>query len=253
MALAFTKLIEDNPDADIELVDIGIRGKNKDKVLMRAETSPKADHAALSADYSQNLTYLESLPPNDVTNLLKSQQSIMEQLISLTSMKPPSCDIVITLNQEQGSNMSEKSSSFNFGDVGGDVAGIAGGDIKGVAGKDMAGVAGGDLSGTVTASIGQLAQLATPEASRLAELLHQLRSAIESDTDLSKENKTKALKQVKALAEACQNPQDEEKKDLADTAITMFKGILTGVPAVAACATAFKELLPFITSVFGLP
>jgi hypothetical protein len=33
----------------------------------------------------------------------------------------------------------------------------------------------------------------------------------------------------------------------------MLKGILAGVSAVAACATAFKELLPFITSVFDLP
>jgi hypothetical protein len=57
---------------------------------------------------------------------------------------------------------------------------------------------------------------------------------------------------VQILAEAGHNPTNEEKKDLADTAITMLKGIVTGLPAIATCVKAFQELLPLVTSVFGL-
>ncbi|MGE5658461.1 MAG: hypothetical protein ACM37W_17810 [Actinomycetota bacterium] len=91
-----------------------------------------------------------------------------------------------------------------------------------------------------------------PEASKLADLLKQLQSAIEADTNLSEKDKTKALKQVQALAEAGQNPKDEDKKDLADTAITMLKGLIAGLPGVAASVKAVQELLPLITSFFGL-
>lgn len=205
MAFAFKQLIENNPGADIELVDFEKKGENKYQVLIRAETALKADRAPY---------VVFSYSPN------------------------------VSMNQNQGNTMSDKSSSFQFGDVGGDVAGIAGGDISGVAGKDMTGVAGGDIS--------QLAKAEAPEPPKLADLLQQLESAIQSDAQLPEKDKAKALKQVKALEEAGQNPNDEDKKDLADTAITMLKGILSGIPAIAACVKASQELLPLITSLFGL-
>ncbi len=205
MTLACKQLIENNSGADIELVAFEKKGENKDKVSKRAETALQADH-----------------PHYVVVNSSPN----------------------VYINQKQGNAMSDKSSSFQFGDVGGDIAGIAGGDISGVAGKDMTGVAGGD--------IGQLAKSEAPESPKLTDLLQQLQSAIESDTQLPEKDKAKALKQVKALAEAGQNPKDEDKKDLADTAITMLKGILSGIPAIAACVKASQELLPLITSLFGL-
>ena len=152
----------------------------------------------------------------------------------------------------QGDTMSDKSSNFKFGNVGGDVAGVAGGDISGVAGKDQTGVAGGAISGTVTASIGQLTESEAPETPKLAELLTQLQSAIASDTHLSEKDKAKALKQIQALTEAGQNPKDEDKKNLADTAITMLKGVVSELPVIAAAAKACKELLPLIRPFFGL-
>lgn len=205
MTLACKQLIENNASADIELVALDKKGENKDKVSKRAETALQADHAHYVVVHSSPNFYI---------------------------------------NQKQGNTMSDKSSSFQFGDVGGDVAGIAGGDISGVAGKDMTGVAGSDM--------GQLAKSEAPEAPKLTDLLQQLKSAIESDAQLSEKDKAKALKQVQALEEAGQNPKDEDKKDLADTAITMLKGILSGIPAIAACVKASQELLPLITSLFGL-
>ena len=256
MALDFKKLIENNPGADIELVAFEKKGQNKDKVLIRAETALQADHAVLNASDSKNPAYLQSLPETMRVLLIEKEATIKEKeatiklLEKIIDGKHQLPDVVfnsssnVSLNQKQGNTMSDKNSSFQFGDVGGDVAGIAGGDISGVAGKDMTGVAGGD--------IGQLAKSEAPEAPKLADLLQHLQSAIESDAQLPEKEKAKALKQVKALEEAGQNPKDEDKKELADTAITMLKGILSGIPAIAACVKASQELLPLITSLFGL-
>jgi tRNA(fMet)-specific endonuclease VapC len=51
---------------------------------------------------------------------------------------------------------------------------------------------------------------------------------------------------VKALAEAAQKSTEEEKQDLADTAITMLKGLISGLPGAAALVEACNKLLPAI-------
>ena len=86
----------------------------------------------------------------------------------------------------------------------------------------------------------------------IKELLTQLQTIIEAETNLTDKNKEKALKQVKALAEAAQNPKEPEKQDLADTAITMLKGLITGLPSAATLVEACNKLLPAIASLLGL-
>ncbi|MCL1472758.1 pentapeptide repeat-containing protein [Argonema antarcticum] len=259
IALAFQQLIDEHSDADIELVAIEKKGKNKDKIILKAETAAQADHAALSVSYSDNLGYLQSLPPETIRALLIERESTIRLLSTFIEGKQKTSEPTITISpnfsthQNQGdTTMSDKSSNFKFGDVGRDVAGIVGGDNSGVAGKEMTGVAGGEISGNVTVSIGEPENSNTPEAPKLADLLKQLQSAIESDTNLSDKDKAKVLKQVKALAEAGQNPKDEDKKDIADNAITMLKGIVTGLPLAATFVESWNKLLPLITSVFGL-
>lgn len=78
------------------------------------------------------------------------------------------------------------------------------------------------------------------------ELLTELQTLIEAETNLADKNKEKALKQVKALAEAAQNPKAEEKQDLADTAITMLKGIITGFPSAATLIEACTKIAAFL-------
>ncbi|MCF3606767.1 hypothetical protein L2E81_09125 [Planktothrix agardhii 1033] len=110
----------------------------------------------------------------------------------------------------------------------------------------------GNITGTINNTINQLPASDNPNKPGIKELLGELTEAIASDKDLSEKDKTKALKQVQALAEAGQNPKDEEKKDIADTAITMLKGIVAGLPSVATAAKAVQELLPLIMPIFGL-
>ena len=48
------------------------------------------------------------------------------------------------------------------------------------------------------------------------------------------------------MAEAAQNPKAEEKQDLADTAITMLKGIITGLPSAATLIEACTKIAAFL-------
>jgi uncharacterized protein YjbI with pentapeptide repeats len=248
IAIALRNLAENNPDAKMEIKAMEKRGNN---FLIRLATSPQVNRSQLSADYFKDYNENKALSERQQALLLEKDDRIKsyENMLSQALLKPT---LYAENYHNQGDTMSDKSSDFKFGNVGGDVVGVAGGDISGVAGKDQTGVAGGDISGTVTATIGQLTKSEAPEAPKLAELLTQLQSAIASDTHLSEKDKVKALKQLQALAEAGQNPKDEEKKDLAHDAITMLKGIVTGLPGIAAAAKACQELLPLITSFFGL-
>ncbi|MDF5707349.1 MAG: hypothetical protein PUP90_06625, partial [Nostoc sp. S4] len=84
------------------------------------------------------------------------------------------------------------------------------------------------------------------------ELLTQLQEAITQSSDLPDEEKAEALEQVKTLAEAGKNPQESTKQKTAKTAITMLKGIFSGLPTVASLLEATNKLLPAIAKLFNL-
>ncbi|WP_228036476.1 hypothetical protein [Dolichospermum flos-aquae] len=142
------------------------------------------------------------------------------------------------IGKVEGSINNDSSRKVTIGNVGGDFN--ASGQALNL----------GEISGTITNTINELPPSPTPEKPGIKELLKQLQTAIETDTDLTPKDKEKTLKQVKALAEAAQNPQ--EKQDLADTAITMLKGILSGLPTATKLVGECSKLLPLISGVLGL-
>jgi len=111
----------------------------------------------------------------------------------------------------------------------------------------------GEISGTVTNAIGQLAASPQSDQPGIKELLTDLQAAIEAETDLSDKSKALALKQVKALAEVGKNPQASTMQEAGETAMTMLKGILTGLPSAATLVEACSKLLPAIASLLLLP
>lgn len=113
-------------------------------------------------------------------------------------------------------------------------------------------VAGGDISGSVSNTISQLRTADTPEASELADKLVQLQAVIENEPSLSIEDKNDALIQVKALAEAGQNPQEGTMQQVAKGAIRMLKGLSTELPTATAIFHEINHLLPEIAHLFGL-
>jgi hypothetical protein len=107
-------------------------------------------------------------------------------------------------------------------------------------------VAGDSISGHVTNSITQLQVSRDPSARQLADLLHRLQTAIETDRSLRDVDKTEALEQVKSLSEANRNPQ------MAKIAIRTLRGMMTELPTAVTFLEACNKLLPMIAKLMGL-
>ena len=108
------------------------------------------------------------------------------------------------------------------------------------------------VSGTVIKTIGQLQESDTSEALKLAGLLKELQAAIESEADLTPDDKAEALEQVKILAEEGQKPKEGAMQKAAKRAITMLKGTISVLPTTASLLEACSKLLPLITKLFGI-
>jgi uncharacterized protein YjbI with pentapeptide repeats len=111
----------------------------------------------------------------------------------------------------------------------------------------------GDISGTVANTITQLSDSAKPDEPGIKELLTQLQTAIEAETNLSDDDKAEALEQVKTLAEVGKNPQDSTMQKAGKTAMKILKGTIAGLPTTATLLEACSKLLPMIASLLLLP
>lgn len=138
-------------------------------------------------------------------------------------------------------NTNDSSRKIEIGNVGGNISGHAALNLGEI-----------EISGTVANTIGQLEKSDDPEASKLAELLKQLQKAIEANPDLSEEDKTEALEQIKVLAEAGKNPKEGSLQKASKTAIKVLKGTMASLPTAAKLVEQCKELLPMITRLLGL-
>jgi hypothetical protein len=107
------------------------------------------------------------------------------------------------------------------------------------------------ISGTVAETINQLPPSPEPEKPGIKELLVQLQSAI-NDPNLPDDDKAQALEQVKVLAEAGQNPNNEAAQKQAKRAMGFLKVIAEGLPSAATLVKTCQEILPAIAHYFGL-
>ena len=103
-----------------------------------------------------------------------------------------------------------------------------------------------EISSIVTNTINQLPASPQSDKPGIKELLTELQIALKSDNDLSDKNKALALKQVEALATVGKNPQESTMQEVGETAMTMLKGILAGLPSAATLVEACSKLLPEI-------
>ncbi|MTJ23451.1 hypothetical protein FJR06_19865 [Dolichospermum sp. UHCC 0352] len=235
-----------NQNRDTELAIQSIENKGDSVVVVKVAVPENADKEKIHSDFTQNYQlslaaveekYKAVLQAKDEEINFHRQQSgkIPEMIISLAN-KPINVQID---NKVENENMTKDSSrKIEIGNIGGDFN--ASGQALNL----------GEISGTVINTINELATAPEPDKPGIKELLTQLKTAIETDTDLTAKDKEKALKQVKSLAEAAQNPQ--EKQDLADTAITMLKGTIANLPTAAKLVEECGKLLPLIAGFLGL-
>jgi len=110
----------------------------------------------------------------------------------------------------------------------------------------------GEISGTVTNTINQLRDSTTAEAPQLADLLTQLKSAIES-SDLKDDDKKDALEQVAAISTVAQSKQPDEKASVMRKAKKMLDATIAALPSTATLVEACTKLLPTIAKLLGIP
>ncbi|MEI3650253.1 MAG: pentapeptide repeat-containing protein [Dolichospermum lemmermannii FEM_B0920] len=241
---AFEKLQVKN--GDTELYIKGIDNKGDGVFVVKVAVPDNADKEKIHSDFTQNYQlalaaveekYKAELQAKDNEIVIYRQKSAeMTEIVKLLANKPINVQVD---NKVENKNMTNDSSrKVEIGSIGGDFN--ASGQALNL----------GEISGTVTNTINELPSAPEPDKPGIKELLTQLKTAIESDTDLKPKDKEKALKQVKALAEAAQNPQ--EKQDLADTAITMLKGVVSNLPTAAKLVEECGKLLPIISGFLGL-
>ncbi|MBN3897721.1 MAG: pentapeptide repeat-containing protein [Nostoc sp. NOS(2021)] len=234
VAIAFKNLAENHPEAELEIVAMEKRGD--DKILLRAKTAALSDKSQLSAEYFDDYNQLKALSQSQQLLLAEKSDHIRNlEIIVNTALGQPK-------SYTQGNTIMSDISGIN-------IQGSS--NVSGIAGNNSVANL-GTISGNVSIALTQLPDSPDAEKPGIKELLTQLQQAISESADLPETDKADALIQIQAIAEAGKSPQESTKQKMAKTAITMLKGIFTGLPAVASVVEAGNKLLPAISKLFGL-
>ena len=248
---AFKKVQVENQDT--ELVIQSIENKGDGVVVVKVAVPENANKEKIHSDFTQSYQLALAAVEEKYKSLLQAKDERIEdhkqqikdikqfysELVNISkSLADQQTSIENQIIQEINNVNNDSSRKIEIGNIGRDFN--ASGQALNL----------GEISGTVINTINELATAPEPDKPGIKELLTQLKTAIETDTDLTAKDKEKALKQVKSLAEAAQNPQ--EQQDLADTAITMLKGTIANLPTAAKLVEECGKLLPLIAGFLGL-
>lgn len=113
MALAFNDLRQQHPDADLDIVSMEKRGKNRDKFLIRAEANPGADLSELHSQYFERYDYLRTLPAEALQALLIEKENNVKMLVGLISTAITKPTTQIETYQNQGDTVMGNKESTN--------------------------------------------------------------------------------------------------------------------------------------------
>lgn len=108
------------------------------------------------------------------------------------------------------------------------------------------------ISDELQNSINELPASPPPEQEGIRELLERLQRRIEGDENLSPENEAEALNQIKVLVQAAKNAAIEEHRSIAFSALQRLRGIVKEAPKAHNFKEGCDEVLPQISTVFGL-
>ncbi|WP_026736118.1 pentapeptide repeat-containing protein [Fischerella sp. PCC 9605] len=90
IAIAFKRLAENNPNAELEIVAMEKRGQ--DKFLLRAKTAETANKSELSAEYFETYNQLKGLPEGELRALIAEKNIQIRRLTNMvmTALERPS-------------------------------------------------------------------------------------------------------------------------------------------------------------------
>ncbi|MDJ1184207.1 pentapeptide repeat-containing protein [Roseofilum casamattae] len=253
VAISIIQLAENHPEAELEVV--ALQGQDREKIRLQAKVTGDANRNQLSAEYFENYTAIQALPDRDRQTMMvriAEKDDHIRRLESLLEKALQSAKLYVETQYTRGdtimSQSQESKGNINISDTQGSVSGVAG------AGENlsMTGVAIGEISGNVTNTIGKLPQSSELEQPGIKELLTELQVAIETDSNLSQEDKIEALEQLQTIAEAGQKPEDGAMQKMVKRAMKFLKGTIADLPSTVGLVQTCTKLFPLITKFFGI-
>ncbi|MBD2100102.1 pentapeptide repeat-containing protein [Leptolyngbya sp. FACHB-261] len=247
-AIAIQRLAENHPEAELELLTL--EGRGHEKIRLQAKVSSDANQSELHREYFKTYSQIKSLPINDLQALLAGMGEKDERIRSLEKLLENALGqpkFYVETYTRGDYIMSQSKGNVSISGVQGNVSGVA------AAGENqtMTGVALGAISGSVTNTINQLPESSDPDQPSLKDLLAQLQAAIETEPELTEEDKIEALEQVENLAQAGQQPGDGALQKAAKTSIKILKGTVSTLPDMTKLVQECTKLLPAIAALLA--
>jgi deoxycytidine triphosphate deaminase len=205
------------------------------------------DPAIGEREFLPNLNHtIELRLLNNYLNGLNTKDEKQRMIDAIKEGSPQLIGETTIINQQAKKIIMESKGNVSVSNVQGAVSSIA------AAGEDqnMSGVTFGSISGTVTNMINELPS--SGDSQKLKDILVRLQTAIETETELSEEDKIEALEQVKSILELKKKPNDSALQKSAKTAMKILKGTVANLPTVTRLFQESAELLPIISSLMGL-
>ncbi|NEQ52015.1 MAG: pentapeptide repeat-containing protein [Leptolyngbya sp. SIO3F4] len=192
LAIAFQDLRKQNPDANLEIISMEKRGKQRDHFLVRAEASSQSNLSELHSQYFERYNYLRTLPPQAVQALLIEKEQQVQMLAGMVGTainRPGSNTNINNTYQTQGDTIvSEQGSNAPKYDLSN--AQFAGGFAETVQGDQV----GGTINNAATETL-SLAEA----AAEIQDLLKQLEQTAPAETMTEKMTlATQAIAQIEA-------------------------------------------------------
>lgn len=251
-AIAITQLADNYPEAGLEVVSL--EGRRNEKVRLQAVVAGSVNRSELYNEYFKTYREIKSLAYNDLQALLVGIREKDERIRSLENLLGNAIHqpkFYVETYQNQGEfNMSQQNKgNVNISGTQGNISGVA------AAGENqtMTGVAIGAISGNVTNTISQLPDAENDQEPGIKELLTQLQTAIETDSNLDEDSKAEALEELQKIAEIGQKPQADGAQKTVKKSLTFLKGIIADLPSTLELVNTFANILPLVGKFFGLP
>jgi uncharacterized protein YjbI with pentapeptide repeats len=251
-AIAITQLADNYPEAALEIVSL--EGRGNEKIRLQAVVAGGVNRSELYNEYFKTYSEIKSLPYNDLQSLLigiKEKDDRIRSLENLLGNAIHQPKFYVETYQTQGDfNMSQQNKgNVNISGTQGNISGVA------AAGENqtMTGVAIGAISGNVTNTINQLPDTENSDEPGIKELLTQLQNAIETDINLSDDDKAEALEELQKIAEVGQKQNEAGMQKSVKKSLIFLKGIISGLPSAVELVKTFGAVLPLVAKFFGLP
>ena len=221
-----------------------VRGFERKGADMLIRVAVPSDQSKADIARTFDAAYSKALPSSATQALLTAERQSKQEIIQLANKSIDSISTVLS-NLTINTTAMTNSNNPHIGPSIGDGSVYAGGDVN-LTGSTLNL---GEISGQISNHINQLPD---PQRDRhnLKDLLTQLQTAIDQDTELSDDEKAEALGEVAKLARAGATPQADKMQRLARRATTTLKAIAETVTDTSKLATACKTLLPMIIALF---